>query len=117
LGFVDKAQKTETYKYADIYILPSYYEGMPTTVIEAMAFGIPIITRNVGGLPDFFVNGVHGYITDSKSPDVFAGFIDLMLNNKSLMADIAINNYNYAQQHFLLSKVVKRVEAIFNDVI
>lgn len=44
----------DKFKNADLYLFPSYYgKGMPTSVLEAMAFGLPIFTRNVGGLPDF----------------------------------------------------------------
>lgn len=43
----------KAYERGDIYILLSYHEGMPTSVLEAMAFGLPIITRPVGGVVDF----------------------------------------------------------------
>ena len=45
---------------------------MPTVVLEAMAFGLPILTRNVGGLVDFFKNDKMGFITDSLEPKDFS---------------------------------------------
>jgi glycosyltransferase involved in cell wall biosynthesis len=41
----------------DIFFFPFYGEGMPISVLEAMAFSMPVITRNVGGIKDFFING------------------------------------------------------------
>jgi glycosyltransferase involved in cell wall biosynthesis len=57
---------------ADLYILPTYHgEGMPTSVLEAMAFGLPVITRPVGGLIDFFENEKMGYMIESLEPEDF----------------------------------------------
>lgn len=49
----------------DIFFFPFYGEGMPISVLEAMAFSMPVITRNVGGIKDFFINGEMGFCTDS----------------------------------------------------
>jgi glycosyltransferase involved in cell wall biosynthesis len=116
-GFVDGLNKKELFLKSQIYILPSYSEGMPTSVLEAMAFGIPVITRSVGGIPDFFINGENGFITNSKDPDIFADLIEKILLNRALMRKIAINNFNYAHNRFLSNIVVKRVEKIFSDII
>jgi glycosyltransferase involved in cell wall biosynthesis len=116
-GFVNNPRKKELLINSQIYILPSYSEGMPTTVLEAMAFGLPVITRPVGGIPDIFKNGINGFYDESKDPIVFAGLIEKLLINKPLMKEIAFNNYNYAQERFLSDKVVKRIENIFNNTL
>lgn len=48
---------SEQFESGDIYILPTYFEGMATSVLEAMAFGLPIITTPTGGVKDFFKKG------------------------------------------------------------
>ena len=116
-GYIQGDEKIETYKTADYYIFPSYFEGMPTSVLEAMAFGLPVITRSVGGLNDFFKNEINGFITESKDPTEFANFIRKLLSNNELVKNISVNNYFYAQEHFLSDKVIKRIEKIFTEVI
>lgn len=116
-GFVKDEEKISTFKTSHIYILPSYREGMPGSVLEAMAFGLPVITRSVGGLPDFFINEEHGFITNSKSPMVFAEYIEKLLLNKDLLQRIALNNFEYAHSNFLSDSVAKRMENIFAEVL
>ncbi len=61
---------SECYKImnkADIFVMPSKWEGMPMTIIEAMGTGLPIVASNVGGLPDMIRDGKEGYIVNSKS--------------------------------------------------
>lgn len=117
IGYVSGKKKTEVLKSAHIYIFLSYTEGMPNSVLEAMAFGLPVVTRNVGGLKDFFQNGKNGFITDSKEPQVFAELIKRLIMNETLMKEISFNNFNYAQDIFLSSKVVKRLEKIYAEVL
>ena len=72
---------SNAYKKADFFLFMSYGEGMPTVVLEAMAFGLPVFTRNVGGLVDFFENGRMGYISDSLNPVDFANAMKPYLEN------------------------------------
>lgn len=117
LGHVTGEQKLNAFKDNHIYLFPSYSEGMPNTVLEAMAFGVPVVTRKVGGLVDFFENSIHGYFTNSKDPVVFAGFIDKLVQNKDLLAKISDNNLKYAEERFLSDKVAVRIEKIFDEIL
>lgn len=101
----------EAYKNADLFIFPSSYgEGMPTAVLEAMAFGLPIFTRNVGGLIDFFENDKMGYITDSLAPEDFAKAIESYILDENLTKKVSDYNAKYAQSHFMASQVAKNIE-------
>lgn len=110
LGYVSKDKLKTAFKNADLYLLPSYSEGMPTSVLEAMAFGLPIVSRPVGGLVDFFENDKMGYLVESLEPQDFANKIALIVNNDAKLNAIAQYNHNYAKQHFMASKVVKQLE-------
>lgn len=61
-GFVAGDKKTECLNWADIFILPSYNEGLPIAILEAMSYGCPIISTTVGGIPAVVKNGVNGYL-------------------------------------------------------
>lgn len=102
------------FKNSSIYLFPSYYgEGMPTSVLEAMAFGLPVITRPVGGLNDFFENEKMGYLIDSVNADDFAEKIIYLLDTPNKIKEIGEYNHHYAKQHFLASKVAIKMESIF----
>jgi glycosyltransferase involved in cell wall biosynthesis len=116
-GFVEGDSKRDLFMNADVYFFPSYFEGMPTSVLEALAFGLPVVTTNVGGLSDFFTNEVFGYITESKTPEVLADRIEKLINNPDLCKRISLNNFRYAKDHFLSDIVVKRIESIYKFVI
>ncbi len=116
-GFVESNEKAAVFSKSHVYVFPSYSEGMPNSVLEAMAFGLPIVTRNVGGVSDIFEDGENGFITDSLDPEVLSELLLKLLKDKRLMKKIAAQNYNQAQEHYLTSKVVQRLEKIYQDVI
>lgn len=101
---------SKEYQKADFFLFLSYGEGMPTVVLEAMAFGLPIFTRKVGGLADFFENGKMGYISDSLCALDFANAMVPYLENRELSQRVAFYNAQYAKAHFMASKVAKQLE-------
>jgi len=116
LGYVSGKKKTEVFLNSDIYLFPSYHEGLPISVLEAMYYGLPVITRRVGGLKDFFINGKHGFITDSKDPKVFANYLEKLILDRDLRIKISQFNHNYAKEYFVASKVVQRIEGGYLDL-
>jgi glycosyltransferase involved in cell wall biosynthesis len=115
-GYVTGEEKDLLFKTSHVFCLPTYYEGFPNAVVEAMAVGLPIVTRSVGGLKDFFVSRTHGFITDSKDPAVFAGFLRELITNPSLYKQISYNNYRYSQENFLASRAAARLQEIYKSV-
>lgn len=74
---------TEEMKKADIFILPSLWEGMPMTIIEAMNVGLPIIASDVGGVPDMIQNEKNGVLIQ-PSPEELANEIYRLYCNEGL---------------------------------
>lgn len=105
------------FKESDLYLLPTYYEGMPTSVLEAMAFGLPVITRPVGGLCSFFKNGIMGEMVNSYEPSDFTKAILPYIQDKSKTRQAAIYNINYAKENFLASKVASNLETVLRKYI
>ncbi len=63
-GWVRGADKDKCLKESGIFLFPSYYEGMPMAVLEAMAYGMAIVTTRVGGIPHLLEDGVSGYLCE-----------------------------------------------------
>lgn len=98
------------YSRGDLYLLPTHFEGMATTVLEAMAFGLPVITRPVGGVKDFFVNGEMGFLVDSLRAEDYANVIEKLIQNPSLVTNMSATNRIYALDHFVASSVCRKME-------
>jgi glycosyltransferase involved in cell wall biosynthesis len=116
-GFVSGEVKKNILKSAHILSFPTRYgEGLPNTIIESMAYGLPVVTRPVGGIADFFKNEEHGFATNSTDPEVIAGLIEKLLIDQELYRKISLFNYKYAQSNFLASQAAFRLEKIYKSV-
>ncbi len=109
-GGVSGEKLIESFKDGDLYILPTYGEGMATSVLEAMAFGLPIVSRSVGGVKDFFVNGEMGYLTESLEPKDYAEIIQSLIDNPEQVKKMSKTVETYAKEHFLASMVAEKYE-------
>ena len=93
-----------------LYFFPTYHgEGMPTSLLESMAFGLTIVSRPVGGISDFFKSEMGG-LTESKDPEVYFNILNNYLTNENLLKEISIFNHKYAMRNFLASNVVQCLE-------
>lgn len=117
LGYVTGKKKALALKRACIYALSSHGEGMPNAVLEAMAFGLPVITTRVGGIPDFFEDGKMGFFLASRQPGHIAERIGYLLDRPQLMHEMSRYNFEYAKEHFYARKVARRFMDIIESVI
>lgn len=79
IGEVDAPQ--EFYQLADVYIFPSRHEGLPTSLLEAMASGLPSVTSDIGGCEDVIADDVNGYRVYSEDAAAFAEKISLLFED------------------------------------
>ncbi len=108
-GYVAKEEKHLALSKADILILPSYTEGMPVTIIEGMLYGLPVISRPVGGIPDWVYEGENGYLLLSKDPEDFAETISQLIDDPVTYQIISDNNQRKARKLFTPEAVTKRL--------
>ena len=113
LGHVEGSAKFASFRSADAYLFPSHTEGLPISVLEAMAYGLPIVTCAVGGLRDFFENGSMGFITESHDPHVLSSLLDRLMNEPALCRRIGIFNRRYAAKHFSASRVAAELQSVY----
>lgn len=110
LGALSGKQLSDCYRRADVYLLPTRSEGMATTILEAMSFGLPIITTPVGGIVDFFENGKNGFFIDGYEPEKYADAVINLIHSSDMIKEISQQNYLYAKENFMASKVVRKFE-------
>ncbi|MFX1348605.1 MAG: glycosyltransferase family 4 protein [Promethearchaeota archaeon] len=89
---------------SDIYVLPSYSEGLSPAILEAMASGLPIVTTNVGSNPDININGQYGCLINPGDQINLKKSIINLIQNESLRKEIGTLNKKIIQENFDLKK-------------
>lgn len=121
-GYVRGREKHRIFSTHHIFCLPTQYgEGMPNSIMEAMGFGMPVITCPVGGIADFFEDDAMGVLIRDRTVAAIAGAIERLLSEPRKTALIARYNHEYARQRFLAStgaQMLRRryLEMTDNDV-
>ena len=87
----DDVKKAEYYKNADLYVLPTYHEGFPRTLYEAMIFGTPIVTTFVGGIPALMKDGENCKRIEPRSADSIVEELSYAMDNYTEMGEMANN--------------------------
>ncbi len=116
-GKVSGKTLISAYNEADVYVLPTYREGMATTILEAMAFGLPILSRPVGGVNDFFENGRMGQLLESFAPEDYANILEQWIANPQTVSTMSDYNRQFAYRNFKASKVTGKLEAQISNVL
>jgi glycosyltransferase involved in cell wall biosynthesis len=109
LGYVQGEEKTKLLKACDLYVLPSHSEGLPISVLEAMAFALSIVTTPVGGLKEFFQDEKMGYLVNKKDSNDLKRKLEIALSNPKKLLEQGRFNFNYAQKNLYGSMMAKRL--------
>lgn len=107
-GNVEGAKKIKLFEESDIFVLPSYSEGLPIAVLEAMLFALPVITTRVGGLKSFIQEGEMGYLIEPKNIEEIEEKLELLLNENRIQK-ISKFNHAYAHKHLINNVVAKKI--------
>lgn len=113
LGYIINNEKKNAFMKADIFCFPSYGEGMPISVLEASAFGIPIISTRVGGLIDVFLDNESIVFLENLLPDHIAQKIEFLIDNPKIRNKLSENSFKLAKKKFYASVVAERIMALF----
>ena len=112
-GRLSGNQLAQKYYESDLLLFPSYSEGVPAVILEAMSFGLIIATTPVGGIVDFFDENM-GVILDKDNPVSNVANIKRIMNDENKINTISDYNFNYSRTHFISSKVAGSLEDFFN---
>lgn len=100
LGYVDEKKRREVYLNSSIFVLPSYFEGMPRSLLEAMAYGLPSVTTRVNGIPDLLDDGVTGILIEPGDINALACNIIALLRNDQTRYEMGRNARLRVQENF-----------------
>lgn len=94
---------------SDVFVLPSYREGVPRSTQEAMAIGRAVITTDVPGCRETVINGVNGFLVEKWNPEALAEKMIYFIENPEQIAIMGDESYKIAQQEFDAEKVNQRL--------
>lgn len=116
-GWVKKDEKEKLLVNADIFFLPSYTEAMPMSILEAMGYGLPIVTTNVGGIPQLVEEGKNGYMTEPGNIDCFVDIILRLIENDELIYSMGKESIEKAYKKYSLEKHLHKLCELYEDVL
>ncbi len=115
-GWVDGEAKVALLRSAPIYALPSYNEGLPMSVLEAMAAGLAVVATRVGGIPELVTDGVDGKLLEPGDLDGLADALLTLIGNSALRTRLAAAGRRRIESHYSDSVVLPRLHRIYEEV-
>jgi glycosyltransferase involved in cell wall biosynthesis len=116
LGWLSGTAKQRALSEAAVYVLPSYAEGLPMAVLEAMAAGIPVVCTCVGGIPDAIEDGVEGFLVEPGDVNALADRIERLLRDVGLRDEFGLAAWTKAKKHFSTEHVIAELEALYEEL-
>ena len=102
---------------ADVFLFPSLREGLPSSVLEAMAVGLPVVASNVGAIPEMIDVPKGGILLDPEDVDGFARAVDHLRTHPELRIEMGRYNRLKAQQNYEYDVVVKRLCGVYDRIL
>lgn len=115
-GFLGADEKKKLFQNASIFLNTNRIDNMPVAVVEARAFGLPVVATNVGGLPMLISNGENGLLVENENVRQMVDAVKLLLNDSDLAQKLSANGRMLAERS-AWTAVRARWEEVFADVL
>jgi len=116
LGWVSGKEKKRVLYESQIFVLPSYVEGLPIGVLEAMQCGCPVVATTVGGIPDQVQNEVQGILVEPGNVVALATALERLLSNSELCEQMGQHGIITIREKFSYEVVMPKIEKIYRDL-
>ena len=114
-GWADESKKEELFRSSDAFILPSYKEGLPLSILEAMSYGLPIISSKVGGIPDLIHKSKNGILVVPGNQRAVKNAIVKLMTNKDLCENYSQNSTKAVVDYYP-DRVLKSLFSIYHEL-
>ena len=116
LGWIDKEKKDECLRKCNIFVLPTYFEGLPMSLLEGMAYGCACIATEVGGIPQVLTDRKDGLMIPAKNVQSLKDSIRELLQNRNLQEELGTNARKNVKENFEISRSVQKLIQIWSNV-
>lgn len=117
VGFVKRNKLVELYQNAEVHVVPSHYEGLPTVLLEAMSCGLPVVATDVCGSSEVISTGIDGFLVPPKSPKEMADVVLQLLADKDLRDKIGNNARKTIERFYTWDKLVDNMIKCYKNVL
>lgn len=114
-----REEKVTEFELADMFVFPTFYqnEAFPLVNLEAMQFGLPIISTDEGGIPDMLSESGAGFIVETQNPQMLAQKIATLLTDRDLREEMGKKGYKHFNSHYTLHHFEQNLERVFNNIL
>ena len=117
LGFIPRSQLIKHYQNDTIYTAPSYYDALPTAILEAMACGMPIVSTNIPAIREAIVDGESGFLVPPREPKFLADSILKLLADKALRRKMGQAARKRVEKQFTWDIVAEKALSVYNEIL
>lgn len=115
-GWISTRRREELLARATVFVLPSHAEGLPMSLLEAMAAGCPVIATDVGGIPDIVSDGVNGLLVPAGDRDALALALHRLLIDRELAARLGGAARETIRRRFTTEHALERLDQIYSGL-
>jgi glycosyltransferase involved in cell wall biosynthesis len=117
LGWLTAPDIQRELEAADVFLLPSHNEGLPMSLLEAMACGLPVVSTRVGGIPELVTDGVDGLLIEAGNVEALTRCILLLANEPSIRARLGEGAQNTIRLQYSLETIMPRLQHIYDSLL
>lgn len=116
-GWIRGEEKDKVFRNASVFCLASSAEGFPMAVLDAWAYGVPVVCTPAGGLPDIVRDGENALMFKYGDYKTLAKKLDLIISNQQLRSRIAQESKKLASTTFNVVNICKQINNLYNSVL
>lgn len=116
MGALSYDKLIEAYSSSFMFVLPSYNENFPMSILEAMSSGLPVISTSVGAIPEVIINMENGFVIKPGDLSSLKEKINILLSNKDLTENIRHNNFEKSKELYDVKKIHKAIFSLYNKL-
>lgn len=115
-GVVTGLTKENLLRKSHIFLLPSYFEGLPNALLEAMSFGLVPICTNVGSIPNVITNNIDGYLIPMRNSNVISEKIQYLNNDRVNLKNVATNAHKSIYVNYSIESYIYKLNRIYDSI-
>ena len=109
--------KARFWREVDLFVFPTYHEGLPYAALESLASGTPMVTTRVGGIPDAVVDGVHGLLIAPGDSEAIADSIEALVSDRARLRQMSAACLQRAKEQYSIERLARQFSELYRAVL